>query len=79
MRKKKAALKKDKDQPGKDSKKDAIEAALARVRDKQQNSVTERKNIDNLTDEQQKKIEAIEARRKNTQADNAPENKNSAS
>jgi electron transport complex protein RnfC len=79
MRKKKAALKKDKSTSGKDSKKDAIEAALARVRDKQQKSMAERKNIDNLTEEQQKKIDEIEMRRKKTSVNDAPENKDSAS
>jgi len=63
MRKKKAALKNNKNEKNKDGKKDAIEAALARVREKQKQNTNERKNIDNLSTEQQKKIDEIESRR----------------
>jgi len=67
MRKKKAALKASKDPQEKDGKKDAIEAALARVREKQQQKTIERKNVDNLNAEAQKKIDEIEERRKRQQ------------
>ncbi len=69
MRKKKAALKTGKDEKTKDSKKDAIEAALERVREKQKKSQTQTKNIDNLSAEQQKKIDDIDARRNQEQKD----------
>lgn len=67
MRKKKAALSNKTDSKEKAGKKDAIEAALARVREKKQTSEAVKKNIDNLTPEQQKAIEDIEARRKRTE------------
>ena len=69
MRKKKAALnKKSGSKPSStDGKKDAIEAALARVREKKQSAAAEKKNTDNLTPEQQKAIKEIEARRKGTE------------
>jgi len=62
MRKKKAALQKNKQKT--DPKKDAIAEALARVKAKQQNNSVESKNTDNLTKEQQQKIEEINNRRK---------------
>jgi len=61
MRKKKAALQKNKQKA--DPKKDAIAEALARVKSKQKNSVVESKNTENLTKEQQQKIEEIDSRR----------------
>ncbi len=67
MRKKKAALKTGKDKATKEKKKDAIEAALARVREKQKQSDIQAKNIDNLSAEQQHKIDEIDARRKHEQ------------
>jgi len=64
MRKKKAALNANKSASSKDdSKKQAIEAALARVRDKKKQANTEIRNTDNLTADQQKKIDEIEFRR----------------
>lgn len=63
MLKKKAALKASKGKEEKDNKKEAIEAALARVRNKQKQDKPAARNVDNLTPEQQKEIEAIEARR----------------
>ena len=72
MRKKKAALNKGKDKAAKDDKKDAIQAALARVREKQNKSGVEAKNIENLTAEQQKKIDEIDARRKREENDSTP-------
>jgi len=64
MRKKKAALQAKKGTTNeKDAKKDAIADALARVKAKQKQNPAESKNIDNLTDEQQQKINDIESRR----------------
>jgi electron transport complex protein RnfC len=64
MAKKKAALAKNKKTPEKDDpKKAAIEAALARVKQKQQDKTEAPKNVDNLTEEQKKKIAEIDARR----------------
>jgi electron transport complex protein RnfC len=47
-----------------DPKKAAIDAALARVRDKQDEYARQRRNVDNLTDEQRRQIAEVEARRK---------------
>jgi len=65
MRKKKAALNASKSAASKDDgKKQAIEAALARVREKKKQNDSDIKNTNNLTAEQQKKISEIDARRK---------------
>ncbi|WP_455223535.1 electron transport complex subunit RsxC [Kaarinaea lacus] len=47
-----------------DDKKAAIQAAMERVRKKREQSDIKPKNIDNLTEQQQKLIEEVEARRK---------------
>ena len=47
-----------------DDKKAAIQAAMDRVRKKREHSDVLPKNVDNLTDQQQKLIEEVEARRK---------------
>jgi len=59
-KKKRAKVEKD---TGTDDKKAAIEAAMARVRDKQKHSQGAPKNINNLTAEQQREIDEVEARR----------------
>ncbi len=79
MRKKKAALKKGKGAQENDAKKAAIDAALARVREKQQQSTSERKNVDNLNTEQQKKIDEIESRRKRQQNNSTGNQNNTTS
>ena len=56
-KKKRANIEKD---TGAEAKKAAIEAAMARVREKQKSAP---KNINNLTDEQQREIDEVEARR----------------
>jgi len=64
MRKKKAALQTSKGKkPAADDKKDAIQAALARVKAKQQGKPAQGQNTDNLTAEQLQKIQEIDARR----------------
>ena len=67
MRKKREALKKNDDSAasdtGKDSKGDAIAAALARVQAKKQQHAVTPKNTDNLTQEQQALIAAVDKRR----------------
>ena len=67
MRKKREALKKNDDSAasdtGKDSKSDAIAAALARVQAKKQQHAVTPKNTDNLTQEQQALIAAVDKRR----------------
>jgi electron transport complex protein RnfC len=67
-RKKKEALKASKGKEEKDSKKEAIEAALARVRDKKNQGNSATKNTDNLTTEQQQKIDEIESRRQRSRS-----------
>lgn len=47
-----------------DSKQAAIQAAMERVRKKREQTTTEPKNVSNLTEQQQKMIEEVEARRK---------------
>ena len=59
-----AELKKTTAQDKNDPKKAAIMAALARVKEKKAQSHVQPKNIENLTDEQKKKIAEAEARRK---------------
>lgn len=64
LRKKKEALSKPKESAGKDDpKKAAIEAALARVRSRQEKAPVTPKNTDNLTEEQRNKIEEVDKRR----------------
>ncbi len=65
-RRKKALLQKAKDTGGteKDSKKAEIEAALARVKAKREQQSRQRKNVENLTPQQQQTIEAVEERRR---------------
>lgn len=71
MAKKKAALAKNKKGPAKDDpKKAAIEAALARVKKKQEDKTEAPRNTDNLTEEQKKKIAEVDARRAKTTQDN---------
>ena len=63
---KKQALSKD---AGKDAKKAAIEAALERVKQKKAEAGVEPKNIDNLTPDQQKLIDAADQRRQGKTSD----------
>ncbi len=63
---KKAALKQNKDASG-DTGKAAIQAALERVRAKKAATQVQAKNIDNLTEAQRRKIEAVEKRRQEKQ------------
>jgi electron transport complex protein RnfC len=63
---KKQALSKD---AGKDAKKAAIEAALERVKQKKVEASVTPKNIDNLTPDQQKLIDAADKRRQGKTAD----------
>ncbi|NOX07960.1 MAG: electron transport complex subunit RsxC [Gammaproteobacteria bacterium] len=60
LRKKKAAIKKDGDS---NNKKDAIQAALERVKAKKEASNIKLDNIDNLSANQQKMIDAVDQRR----------------
>ena len=53
----------------KDDKKAAIQAAMERVRNKREQEHTQPKNIDDLTEQQQKLIEEVEARRKKKMED----------
>lgn len=50
--------------PGDDSKQAAIKAAMERVKAKRENTAVAPKNVDNLTEQQKKLIEEVEARRK---------------
>ncbi|HED16802.1 MAG TPA: electron transport complex subunit RsxC [Gammaproteobacteria bacterium] len=69
MRKKKAALNKPKagSDANEDPKKAAIKAALERVKKKQATRGVEKTNVDNLTPDQQGKIQQINERRATTQ------------
>lgn len=65
LRRKKEALNKPREGGStEDPKQAAIQAALARVRSKQEKSATTPRNTENLTDEQRKKIEEVDRRRK---------------
>ena len=74
-RKKLAALNASKGKTeNQDGKKAEIEAALARVRQKQSLKQSEPQNTDNLTAEQQSKIDEIDARREQTTDNKGPSN-----
>jgi electron transport complex protein RnfC len=65
MRKKKAALNKKDNKAGDiDPKKKAIQEALERVKQRKQQGADEKKNIQDLTPEQQEKIRAVDERRR---------------
>jgi electron transport complex protein RnfC len=78
MRKKKAALAKNKETDKEDPKKAAIEAALARVKQKQQSGDTGPKNVENLTEEQKRKIAEVDARREKMKQDKNPDKQTGA-
>jgi electron transport complex protein RnfC len=71
-KKKRAALKKDTDDQN--TKKDAIQAAMERAKEKREANKVAPKNIDNLTPEQQQQIAEVDARRaeQNTKTTSAP-------
>lgn len=62
MKKKKAAVA-GKGKEGDDAKKEAIKAAMERAKAKREAGETKPKNIDNLTEAQQKQIDEVDARR----------------
>ena len=51
---------------GETARKAAIQAALERVRQKKDHAGTEPRNVDNLTQEQQRQIEEVDRRRRNS-------------
>ena len=73
LRKKKEMLAKKKQEDSgstdKDPKKSAIEAALARVKEKKEQAGIKPKNIENLTEAQQKLIEETDSRRQKSKAE----------
>ena len=76
LRKKKAVLHKGAaggEGAERDAKKAAIEAAMKRVAEKKATQKSQPRNMENLTEAQQRKLEAVDARRRNAAARKDPE------